>query len=273
MSERQAIDPIAAQLRSPDLRQRIEALLHLNRKPQPALTNSVVDALIENLASPTKAVQRHAAGALAAAGARKPAIAARLAALLDAPDAAARWGCAYALGLIDGALDLRALPPLLEALANRDGDVRWAALELLVRLGRHHQGAIRDRLLELMEHAGANSRKMALYGLRDLGMRDAAVVASVCKACACADSQVRHAALSFLKQAGAGNPESVEVVFERLKSDADEGVRRAAAYTLGYLDDRSARVLAALREAANVPHDAALRKSARQTLARLKEEP
>jgi len=266
-------DPIAAQLRSPDLRRRIDALLRLIAEPQPTLADCVVDALIENLSSSSKPLRRHAAGALAAAGARNSAIGARLAALLDAPEAGVRWGCAYTLGLIDGALDLRALTALLDALGNPDGDVRWAALELLVRLGRRHPDPVRSRLLALQSHTDANRRKMALYGLRDLGMRDDAVVAAVCRACAGADSQVRLAALSFLKQAGPGVRESVQSVLDRLESDPDEGVRRAAAFTLGYLDDRSPRVLAALREAARADDDASLRKAARQTLARLKEEP
>ncbi len=273
MSGAQSTDRIAAQLRSSDLRCRVDAMLRLARVPQPTLHAGVIDALIENLSSPSKAVQRHAAGVLAAAGAHDTAIAARLTALLDAPNARLRWACAYALGLIDGALDLRALAPLLEALGNADGDVRWAAPELLVRLGRRHPGPMRDRLLATRDDANSNRRKMALYALRDLGMRDAAVVSAVGDACTAADSQVRLAALSFLKAAGRAGRESINIVLDCLKSDPDHGVRRAAAFTLGYLDDRSERVLAALRAAATAPNDASLRKAARQTLARLKEEP
>ena len=273
MSEPKSSDPIAIQLRSPDLRRRIDALLRLSQEPQTTLEDSVVEALIENLSSPGKAVQRHAANAIAAAAPRSPAIVARLVALLDAPQAPARWTAAYALGLIDGGLDLRACTPLLEALANSDGDVRWAALDLVVRLGRRHHEAIRGRLLALQEHPDANSRKMSLYALRDLGICDPAVVAAVCRACAGADISVRLAALSFLKQAGSCGGAAVDTVLACLKSDPDEGVRRAAAFTLGYLEDRSERVLAPLREAANVLHDASLRKAAAQTLARLKEEP
>jgi HEAT repeat protein len=273
MNESNPSDPIAFQLRSPDLGQRLEALLRLNREPQTTLEDNVVEALIENLSSPLKAFQRHAATAIAPAGARNPAIVARLAALLDDPQTPARWAAAYALGLIDGALDLRACTALVDALANPDGDVRWAALDLLVRLGRRFQEPVRDRLLALQEHPDANSRKMSLYALRDLGIRDPAAVAAVCRSCAGGDSQVRLAALSFIKQAGSCDGATVDTVVACLKSDPDEGVRRAAAFTLGHLDDRSERVLAPLREAANAPHDASLRKAASQTLARLKEEP
>jgi HEAT repeat protein len=273
MSEPKSSDSIAVLLRSPDLSQRMEALIRLSQAPPTTLDDSAVEALIENLSSPGKAVQRHAASAIAAAGARNLAIVARLVALLKSPQAPARWAAAYALGLIDGALDLRACTSLLDALANPDGDVRWAALELLVRLGRNHHDPIRGGLLALQEHPDANSRKMSLYALRDLGICDAAVVAAVCRSCAGADIQVRLAALSFFKQAGSCGGAAVDTVLACLKSDSDQGVRRAAAFTLGFLDDRTERVLAALREAANAPHDASLRKAASQTLARLKEEP
>jgi HEAT repeat protein len=273
MSEAKSSEPIAAQLRSPDLRRRLEALLRLKDAPRQAFEEDVLDALVENLSSASKAVQRHAAGAIAAAGIDDSAVVERLTALLDAPDAAARWAAAYALGLIDGALDLRACAPLLDALGNSDGDLRWAALELVVKLGRRHPGPIRDRLLALQERADANSRKMSLYALRDLGIFDPVALAAVRKACISADTQVRLAALSFLKHAANADPEAVDIALTCLKSDPDQGVRRAAAFTLGYLDDRSDRVVAALREAANATHDAAMRKAARQTLARLKEEP
>lgn len=272
MSEPKSSDSIADQLRSPDLSRRIDVLIRLNQQPSTMLEDSVVEALIENLSSPGKAVQRHAASAIAAAGARNPGIVARLIALLDAPQAPARWAAAYALGLIDGGLDLRACKPLLEALANSDGDVRWAALELLVRLGRSHHKPVRECLLALLEHPDANTRKMSLYALRDLGICDPQVVAAACRSCASADSHVRLAALSFLKQAGDCGGAAVDTVLACFQSDPDEGVRRAAAFTLGYLDDRTERVLAPLREAANAGHDASLRKAASQTLARLKEQ-
>jgi HEAT repeat protein len=272
MNEAKSSQSIAAQLRSPDPDCRIDAMLRLAGAPQPELAEDVIDALIENLSSPSKAAQRHAAGALAAAGAHNPAIAARLNALLDAPQARLRWACAYALGRIDGALDLRALAVLLEALGDADGDVRWAAHELLLALGRRHRGVLRNRLLAMCNDVNPNRRKMALYALRDLAIRDAAVIAAAGAACAGADSQVRLAALSFLKSAGRAGGQAIDVVLQRLQSDPDHGVRRAAAFTLGYLDVRSERVLSALRQAAADGRDGGLRKAARRTLGRLQEE-
>jgi HEAT repeat protein len=272
MSAPSSIDAILSDLRSPDVSRRIAALLCLKQEPHRVAEHRTLEALIENLGSPAKAVQRHAADALAAAAAGSPAVVARLVALLDAPQPRVRWIAAYALGQVDGALDLRAAAALLEAFSDDDGDVRWAALELLVRLGRRYRDVVRDRLLRLQESSSVNCRKMSCYALGELGVFDPAVVSAVCAACGSADSQVRLAALSYLKEAGAGGRDAVDAVVACLKSDRDQGVRRAAAFTLGYLGDRSERVLHALREAAETANDASLSKAARRTLDRLKEE-
>jgi HEAT repeat protein len=267
-----ANDSMVADLTSTDLTRRKSALLRLKDEPQWLEQESVLDALTECLCSPIKAVQRHAADAIAAAAINSPEVVSRLVLVLESPHPRARWAAAYALGQIEGALDLRSSNVLLEALSNPDGDVRWAALELLVRLGRQHRNAVRDSLLALAHSADLNSCKMSLYALRELGMRDPSVLAAVCTACLSTDGHVRLAALSFLKQAGAVTPEAVDAVVTCLESDREQGVRRAAAFTLGYLDNRSERVVRALREAAGAGHDPSLCKAARQSLARLKEE-
>ena len=264
---------LAIELRSPDRSQRVAALLRLSAGEQTDLDADTVEALIENLASESKTVARHASGAIAVIGRSNSAVVARLLDLLDAPDAATRWPAAYALGLIDGALDLRAGPALMEALGSHDGDVRWAALDLIVRLGRQFPDAVQGGLLALQANADANRRKMSLYALRNLGLRDSEVIAAIRHASRSADRHVRLAALAFIRESAGAMPDCVDIVLDCLESDPDEGVRRAAAGILGYLRDRSERVLKRLRKAAQAPHDASLRKAARQTLARLKEEP
>jgi HEAT repeat protein len=272
MSKPLSFDAMLSDLRSPDATRRIDALLRLKNDPPRLTGENTLEALIENLCFPGKSVQRHAADALAVAAARNPAVVARLTAMLDAPQPRARWVAAYALGRIEGALDLRACAALLDAFADDDGDVRWAALELLVRLGRRYRDAIRERLLMAQQNAAVNRRKMSIYALRDLAIFDGAAVSAVCAACAGADTQVTLAALSFLKEAGADGRAVVDAVVACLESSRDPGVRRAAAFTLGYLGDHSQRVLSALDEAANTADDASLSKTARRSLDRLKEE-
>jgi HEAT repeat protein len=272
MSQQKSAASLAQELRHPDPARRVAALAALEHAPE-ALDGEVLEAVIEGLASEIKGIQRRAAGVIATAGAGNPMVVTRLRALLEAPSAAARWAAAYALGLIDGALDLRACQPLFEAMAKADGDVRWAALELVVKLGRRHPDVIRGRLLAMLRHGDPNSRKMSLYALRNLALRDPAILAAVRGASLADDGQVRLAALSFIKELGVRDEDAVDSALERLGSDLDPGVRRAAASTLGYLKDRSERVVAALREAADAPHDPSLRKAARQTLDKLKEEP
>lgn len=261
------------ELRSPDRSQRVAALLRLSVQEHTNLDTDTLEALIENLASESKTVARHAAGAIAAIGRSNSAVVTRLRDLLDAPDAPTRWTAAYALGLIDAALDLRAGPALMEALGSDDGDVRWAALELIVRLGRRFPDAVRDSLLTLPANADANRRKMSLYAFRNLGLRDSEVIATIRDASRSADRHVRLAALAFIRESAGAMPDCVDIVLRGLESDPDEGVRRAAAGILRYLQDSSERVLEGLREAARAPNDASLRKAALQTLACLKEEP
>jgi HEAT repeat protein len=263
---------LALELRSLDRHQRVAAMVRLSTEGQTHLDADALEALIENLASESKTVARHAAGAIARLGQSDPAVVTRLLDLLTAADAATRWTAAYALGLIDGALDLRAGPVLMEALASKDGDVRWAALDLIVKLGRRFPDAIRAGLLALAPD-DANRLKMSLYALRNLGLRDADVLAAIRDASASADRHVRLAVLAFIRESAGTMPSGVDIALRCLESDPDEGVRRAAAGILGYLQDRSERVLARLHEAAVAPHDASLRKAARQTLVRLKEEP
>jgi HEAT repeat protein len=264
---------LAIELRSPDSRRRIAAMVRLSAEEHTSLDADALEALIENLASESKTVARHAASAIATLSHSNPLIVSRLVDLLGAANASTRWTAAYALGLIDGALDLRAGPAVIEALANNDGDVRWAALDLIVRLGRLFPEAIRASLLALQPGDDANRHKMSLYALRNLGLSDSDVLAAIRDASASPDRHVRFAALAFIRESAGTMPGCVDIVLRCLDADPDEGVRRAAAGILGYLQDRSEPVLARLREAAAAPHDPSLRKAARQTLARLKEEP
>jgi HEAT repeat protein len=219
-----------------------------------------LDALCAALGDVSKAVQRRAAEALATFAERGVRLGDRLQASLDAADLRRRWGAAYALSRI-GPLSLTALPTLLEVLNSDDGDLRWAAADLLKQLAERHRDDVVDRLLAGAGASG-NQRKMAFYCLRDLGVAagfDAAIAGL-----AEGDIESRLAALAFIAKvhpsAAVAAPHIVAMV-----EDADPRMQRAAAGTLGGLGVSAGEVIDALRRAAASP-DPSLRRAAERSL-------
>ncbi len=262
-------DRIAGELASGDGQVRLAAILEVIRTPAMRLSGDAREALLACFAAERKSIARKAMSAAAAAASHDPHIIPALRDALRAPDARVRWGAAYTLSLIDGALDLAALPAMIEALGSDDGDIRWAAAELIVRLGADYPSEVRHSLLAVAVEAGVNTRKMALYCMRDLRLDDPEIRHAARDATEAADSHVRLAALSLLGVIDA-RAENVALIIKCLEGDASEGVRRAAAGVLGRLGSRSDRVLDALRRAAADDTDASLRKAASQALAKLR---
>ncbi len=272
-------DRLASALESGDLETRLDMIAEAGRDAHVRLSERALAALIEALGDSRKVVQRRAVDALAAAAAHDPRVVAGLRAALDCGETPRRWCAAYALGLIGGALDLRAQKALLEALANPDGDVRWAAADLIVRLGGESPEPIRRGLIALEDHPDHNARKMAIYCLRDLKLDDPEVRATVERASRAAESGVRLAALSLLahlphadQQADRDadqdpDDDAVEIALRCLESDPDPGVRRAAASALGRFGTDSPCAAQALERAASQTADPDLARAARQALA------
>lgn len=260
-------------LASADAEVRLAAIDAIAREPERRLAPAELVGLVACLGAERKLVARRAIDALVALAARDPRIVEALGQALHGADVRTRWGAAYALGLIGDALDLRARDALLEALAIEDGDVRWAAADLIVRLGRLHPHEIRGALLGLESAASHHARKMALYCLRELRLEDSEVRALAGRAAESPGSQVRLAALSLLGSFASHGAESAAIALRSLEADGAPGVRRAAAIALGRLGQKSNGVLAALRRAAGEPSDASLRKAAQQALVRLERAP
>ena len=225
--------------------------------------------LIRSLGANRKIVQRQAAEALAAAAPTHPHVVDAVRLALAHPDSRMRWGAAYALGLINDALDLRAMPALLEALASSDGDIRWAAAELVVRLGKSDREVVGARLLALSREGNLNARKMALYCLRDIGGNPQALLAAAEQCCAENHSLLKMAALSLISHLGSAGERASGLAIGLLTSDPDEGVRRCAAVALGHIGDQSPHVLEALHNAANNKGDVYMMRAARAALLRL----
>ncbi|HYA35907.1 MAG TPA: HEAT repeat domain-containing protein [Candidatus Binataceae bacterium] len=233
--------------------------------------DSELEALLAGLASPAKAVARRSAEVLAARAVDDPQIGFILRGRLLHGDPRVRWAAAYTLGMIDGALGVDVIPALIEAIGNRDGDIRWAAAELIIRVGGEQPAPMRDALVAIRDDAGIDARKMALYCLRDLGASGPEVMARATQAARASHPALRLAALAILSRCvGANASVATEITLEMLESDPDAGVRRGAAIALGRIGKKSARVAAALRRAAK-SDDASLARAAERSLALLGE--
>jgi len=223
-----------------------------------------VAALADCLAHDRKVVQRRAAEAFAALAAGGLDVAAVLGAGLAAPAFRARWGAAYALALA-GRLPPAAVPVLLEALGDDDGDLRWAAARIVARLAA--SPALVARLCELVRTGSPPARKMALYCLRDLDARDAAAEAAAAGALADPDAHVRLAAQATLARVAVDREAAAGRLLAALAAGA-LAERRAAAAALGTLGAATPAVLDALRAAAG-GDDPPLRRAAAGALRRL----
>jgi HEAT repeat protein len=266
-----SVEDIAIVLNDDDVEARLAAIREVVENPQSALPEHVLDALIRCVGANRKAIQRRAAEALAAVASHDARVVEKLRATLSHAGARMRWGVAYALGLVTlgGALDLAAMPNLIEALSTNDGDVRWAAAELVVRLGKEHREAVSHQLIALARGVDPNARKMALYCLRDVGGPREELLA-VAEAC-CADhhSIVKMAALSLLTRIGDAGERGTNLAIHLMQNDPDAGVRRCAAVALGHLGNHSALVTDALVRAAKIDGDVSMQRAANGALTRL----
>jgi len=218
-------------------------------------------ALVECLAHPAKAVARRAAEACGVLSRRGVGVRDVLLRHLTAPDMRRRWGAAFALSML-GEPPPESAAALLEALGCDDGDIRWAAADILRRLqGRPD---LLDRLCALLREGNAAQRKMAAYCLRDLDARRDVVAPALSAALDDSEPAVRLAAMSALARLCVDRAAAARRIALRL-SDVDAGVQRAAAATLGQLGERSEPVLAALRAAAG-SSDTSLQRAANRSL-------
>jgi HEAT repeat protein len=258
-------DLIAAELADPA--RQLNAIMHLVEDASVVVSDETLDALARCLGAGRKAIERRAADAFVAIAARDKRAAAVLLRVIEGAEPRARWTAAYALARCGGGpLAERAIDALFEALANDDGDVRWAAANLIVALGRENRAAIVARLLALAGGENPVAQRMALYGLRDLNADGDAMREAIERASLADSTHLRLAALAALgclKDPAA----AARIALERLEQDQDAGVRRAAAAALGAVASGSPRARAALTLAAS-SGDESLARAARAALKR-----
>ena len=254
---------LAERLRAPDPAIRRAAIAELAE--QGGATREDLAALAECLGAGQKALERPAAEAFAALAARGVPVRDVLLGALASPLPRRRWGAAFALSLA-GDPPAATLPVLLETLGADDGDLRWAAADIVVRL--RDRATLVESLRALAGSGNAAQRKMALYCLRDLDARTPEVEQAVLRALGDDDHDVRLAAVATLARLASDRAAAAERLVHALER-GDERLRRAAAAALGILRERSAPVVAALRAAAASP-DPSLRRAAEGALRRLR---
>ena len=225
------------------------------------LDEEAIAAVVACLDTPVKAVQRLAADLLSRVEAEtRRAVVSRLRAAIGAPDPQLRWGATYALGRL-GIFEPAMIAPLLEALAQRDGDLRWAAADLLTTCARVHPDPVLAVLLSAVTDQEPERRKMALYVLRDVAPAKQAVHEAVIRGLRDAAVGVRFAALSALARLQPVPPEACRLVLGLVRDDVDAGLRRAALCALGNLGRGVSDVEDALA-AATASDDPGMRRAA-----------
>lgn len=264
-------EALAIALNDTDPEVLVAAIREVAESPHLTLAEPALDALIQCLGANRKVIQRRAAEALAASTSHDARIVEKLRATLSHDDPRARWGAAYALGLcnLEDALDLRTMPSLVEAISSSDGDVRWAAAELVVRLGKKNRAAVSNQLVALASSGNLNARKMALYCLRDVGGPREELLAVAESCCSDHQSLLKMAALSLLARVNDPGDRAAALAIRLLEGDPDGGVRRCAAVALGHIGNRSHHVTEALRRAANTEGDIYMKRAAEGALTRL----
>jgi HEAT repeat protein len=219
-----------------------------------------LDALIADLDHADKPTIRVAVDRLIVAAAETEVVRDRLDRRLVEPNHKNYWPVAYILGHLaqpSGAV----LRTLLETLDHREPDIRWAAALLLVQIAKR-EGAVFNLLLELCRTGTANQRRMAVYCLRDLELDDGASLQAICDLLSDADTTVRVAAITSLKNRRADEPRVRHALLESYLHDGEIRVRNAAAVTLASFASPAPEFLRALEDAAANGDDQAKKSAA-----------
>lgn len=250
----------ARRLRSADTAECLGAMAEVI-DPGGCADAEVLEALAACLGDARKIIQRRAAETFAALGAQGTSVREVLLRTLESDVTRQRWGAAYALSLLGDAPPVT-LPTLLQALGSDDGDVRWAAGNILARL--RGDTVLVDALQQLLGTGNSAQRKMAAYCLRDLDARSPAVERALFAALHDPDTNVRLAIIAAIGRLAIDRATAAQGLIDLL-GDPDARVHRVAAAVLGLLGERSDAVHAALKIASQSA-DASLARAAERSL-------
>jgi hypothetical protein len=222
--------PLLRALASADAEQRRRACHEAEHDPSAVL---LAPALAGALADPARAVVRAAAQTLVALGRHHPAVRETLREALRATAPRARIQAALALARLEPA-EPRSLPALVAALDEPDGDLRWAATQVLVQMGRSH-GEVLPVLLALAREGSPRARCMALAGLRELAPGEPGVEKALLAASGDPQATVRRAAYAALSALEPPPASARARLAEAVASDPDAASRRLAEAALAAL--------------------------------------
>jgi HEAT repeat protein len=225
-----------------------------------------VGVLIANLEHHEKPVIRAAVNALVSQAEISLELRATLHQKMGDPQFKNPWAIAYVLAhLPQPSRDV--VHRLLDSLDHSDADIRWAIGLLLVRLAGTDEGITRE-LMRLCAIGNALQRRMAIYCLRDLDLRDAASTEVFLAALRDPDPRVRMAAAAGLKKSNLDLP-GKDALLAVFLEDPDNRVKSVAAVTLAQIGAPSERFLRALNLAEN-SDDEPLRRAVKAALSLLK---
>ena len=217
------------QLASRDPAERRSACLAAAEDPAPA---KLTAALCEALGDPVKGVVRAASDALVALARADEDVLTPLRDALYSGDPQRRFGAAFTSARLE-APSPQLLPALVEALANGDSDVRWAAARIIVAAGRQHAEVlpILVGLVRADEHPVV--RRMATFALRELAPDRPEAAQVLLEATDDGDLHVRRAAVTAMASLVEPPGAVLDRLLGALDADTDAATRRLAAVALG----------------------------------------
>jgi HEAT repeat protein len=264
--------PVLEGLRSADPAGRLAACRAAVDDPSGTL---LIDALGEALADPVREVSRAAGDALVALGRLDRSVDEVLRRALRSQDTGRRFGAAAALARLAPPGPML-IPALVEALGQRDGDVRWTAARLLVDAGRLHPEVLGILLGLARGDERPPVRRMAVFALRELAPDLPECARTLVQSTHDDDTSVRRAALTAMASLLDPPAFVLERLLEVLGDDAhaDPASRRIATLAFGELGATDPACLPAgsieqLQALAASSLDAGLRRGATRALARL----
>jgi HEAT repeat protein len=192
-----------------------------------------IATLIVDLDHHDKPTIRAAVEALIPLATHSPSLCERLHQRLSAAGHQNYWPVAYILGNLPQP-SRAVISALLDALAHRDPDIRWAIALLLVRIAKKDTELI-DSLIRLCAAGSDNQKRMALYAIRDLALSDPASLAALLAALQDAEPTVRVAAAISLKPRQDVDDAGKNFLLQVYLNDVELKVRHAVAITLASL--------------------------------------